>query len=135
MSVRRSSWSFVKKTVPGLLKLSKPKAKPATSNTAWNADEALWEILGTSSVRGVRFERRRRVGATFVEFYCEPARLAVEVERPITNEMRKKEEVLRSRQLRSIGVQILRFPEEVIRNRPASVRNTIREELPAVKTR
>ncbi|MBD3391023.1 MAG: DUF559 domain-containing protein [Chitinivibrionales bacterium] len=96
------------------------------------ADRILHQLLGKSRFRTYRFEAGRALGGTVVDYYCRKARLAVEIDRAGTRHaMRRKEEADKETALRGLGVKLLRFPEDIIIERPESVRNTILEELPA----
>ena len=95
------------------------------------ADEMLQRMLCCRRMRGVRFEPNSHIGDIVVDYYCEAARLAVEIERPgMHHRMRRREEADRRATLERFGVKLLRFPAEMVLQRPDSVRNTVIEELP-----
>lgn len=81
-------------------------------------------------MHGHKFERQYRFPNLVVDCYCPSARLAVEIERS-SHQSRRMEEVLRDRLLRAHGLRVLRFSEEMIRERPHVVKNAILEELGA----
>ncbi|MBD3317172.1 MAG: DUF559 domain-containing protein [Chitinivibrionales bacterium] len=98
-----------------------------------SAEGLLWSMVNKRRLAGYKFQRDRRVGDDVVPYYCETAKLAVDVERT-SNPLRRKEEDMRDERLRKAGVRVIRIPEEIILQRPESARNTILEELPVEQT-
>lgn len=114
---------------PVTLLRAQRRKKPV--NQKKTADDVLRRLLCDGRMRGMRFECNKRIAGIVVDYYCEAAKLAVEIERPgMHHRMRRKEEADRRAMLERCGVKIMRFPEEIILQRPESVRNTIIEELP-----
>lgn len=95
-----------------------------------SAERLLWSMLHKRRLAGYRFLRDRRVGEDVIPYYCEAARLAVDIERT-SNQLRRREDEMRDERLRTAGIRVVRIPEEVILQRPESARNTVLEELPA----
>jgi very-short-patch-repair endonuclease len=74
------------------------------------AEKKLWSILQRGQMAGFSFRRQHPLGQYFVDFYCAPLRLAIEVDGGQHNfaNVRVRDEQ-RTRWLRAKGVTVLRF--------------------------
>ncbi len=93
-------------------------------------EEVLWSALRNRQIDGVYFRRQRPVGRFILDFYCEKARLGIEVDGGI-HERRDVRENDRERQeeLQRRGITMLRFRNgEILQNLPFVIQ-TIRRHL------
>lgn len=120
---RSSKLTFFSHAMP------KSKSVIALSETA---QDILWNTVRKRRMAGFRFARMEWVYGIVVDFYCEQAKLVVELE-PTYNPIRDAELAEQDKLLAAHGIKVLRFPEVMIRERLDSVRNTILEELPNTK--
>jgi len=99
--------------------------------TGRSVDRALRTILAQTPARRFRFLPYKNIRGVIVNNYCESAKCAVEVEYAgaAGHPMRRVEDADRSGYLNALGVKLIQFPEEIILQRPESVRNTLIEEL------
>ena len=76
-----------------------------------SAERRLWEALRKSPLKGLHFRRQQVIDGFVVDFYCDRAKLAVEVDGEIHRGSRdydaEREEILAGR-----GVRVLRVSNE-----------------------
>jgi very-short-patch-repair endonuclease len=76
-----------------------------------SAERSLWEALRKSALKGLHFRKQQVIDGFVVDFYCDRARLAVEVDGEIHRGSRdydaEREEILAGR-----GVRVLRVSNE-----------------------
>ncbi len=96
------------------------------------AEKKLWELLRNNK-SGVKFRRQHPIDAYIVDFVSLQDRLIVEVDGGYhETEEQKKYDEERTRVLKEIGFEIIRFTnEEVIKN-PYSIRDKIKSKLEAL---
>ena len=81
-------------------------------------EQAVWNLVRRKRMHGVTFYRQRPIDQYIVDFYCPKARLVVEIDGGQHWEPDHAEaDEIRSRVLRGIGLEVLRFS-----NRDVSVR-------------
>jgi very-short-patch-repair endonuclease len=86
------------------------------------AEQVLWSALRRNGVLGLHFRRQHAIGRFILDFYCASRRLCVEVDGPIHDEQRDRDEA-RTEALERLNIRVLRFRnEEVLTNLPAVVR-------------
>jgi very-short-patch-repair endonuclease len=85
----------------------------------------LWRELEGRQILGYEFDRAYAIQRDRVAFYCEALRLAVDVERIISKDVRALHSAnRRSSRLARLGVQVLRFTDdEVMHNLDGVVAN------------
>ena len=95
------------------------------------ADNALNSILAHKRLRRFRFQRGKKICGIVLQHYCEDAKTAIEIDYQAVagHSIRQREEAERQAYLNGCGIKVVRFPEEIVVQRPESVRNTILEEL------
>ncbi len=87
------------------------------------AERTLWRKLRAHRMYGHHFRRQQVIGGYIVDFYCDTARLVVEVDCPI-HESQVDDDAERDRALSGYGIRVLRFRNEQVMS-----------ELPAVLAR
>ena len=77
---------------------------------ATRAERKLWYVLQRGQMLGLSFRRQHPLGPNFLDFYCAPLKLAVEVDGGQHNEhYRQARDDQRSRWLKGKGVTVLGF--------------------------
>ncbi len=74
------------------------------------AEEALWEVLRDRPL-GMKFRRQHPIGKFVLDFYCEEARLAVEIDGP-DHAAQANYDDWRDEQLGQRGIRVLRIASE-----------------------
>ena len=91
------------------------------------AEEVLWEVLRDRAL-GVKFRRQHPVGRYVLDFYCDEARLAVEIDGP-DHAAQANYDDWRDEQLGRRGIRVLRIASEDVERNLRSVLERIKESL------
>lgn len=87
----------------------------------------LWQVLRGKRLSGYRFRRQHPFGPYVLDFYCDAAKLAVEVDGD-DHRRRAETDALRDAWLASQGVRTLRIPAvEILKDLPAVTDWILRE--------
>ncbi len=90
------------------------------------AEAKLWSHLRNSNMHGVDFRRQHPMGACVLDFYCSPAKLAVEVDGSQHNEdAHSKRDQIRDAWFATKGIRTLRFWNNDVLTNIANVLDTI----------
>ncbi|HEY3328790.1 MAG TPA: endonuclease domain-containing protein [Capsulimonadaceae bacterium] len=94
------------------------------------AETQLWSYLRGRQLDGAKFRRQYSIGDYIVDFYCGEARLIVELDGHIhNNEEQSSHDKRRDEYLTTLGLKVLRFPnQDVLQNLP-SVLSKIQQNL------
>ncbi len=93
------------------------------------AEQLLWKALRGRNLNNLKFRRQQPMKGYILDFYCESARLGVEVDGEIhLGEQQKKHDDQRTEYLAEYGIKILRFKNEEIIELMTRVLNSIEEE-------
>ncbi|MEH1935502.1 MAG: endonuclease domain-containing protein [Nostoc sp.] len=84
------------------------------------AEKLLWEKLRHKQLLGFKFRRQQTIDRFIVDFYCNEARLAVEVDGEI-HDYTQEEDAIRQEFLESLGLQVGRFRNEDVLERMEGV--------------
>lgn len=96
----------------GLLKEARQLRKNQTK-----AEEILWQLVRNKQLDNLKFRRQHQIGPYIVDFYCHDKRLIVELDGGIHNTPKQqKHDQKRDRYLKSLGFNILRFPNKEVYN-------------------
>ena len=100
-----------------------------------NIERRLWRFLRDRRLAGAKFRRQHAVGPYIVDFFCAEAGLVVELDggRHAEPEGRARDES-RDRELRSMGLRVLRFWDGDVARNLDGVLRTIFEALAAPST-
>jgi len=74
----------------------------------------LWERLRANRLQGFHFRRQQVIAGFIVDFYCHSAGLVIEVDGGVHNQS-VEDDLDRSRILESLGLRVLRFKNQEIR--------------------
>ena len=90
---------------PGLKDRRKELRKRQT-----NAEELLWQCLRNKQLNNLKFFRQYSVGSYILDFYCPQKRLAIELDGGHHAEPKNKAyDEIRSKHLKEMGIEVLRF--------------------------
>jgi len=96
------------------------------------AEKLLWRWLRDRRFSAYKFRRQHRLGEYYLDFFCEEARLNIEVDGSQHGfPDQRKHDQKREAFLESRGIRTLRFWNSHLRQNPQSVRDTIFRELQA----
>ncbi|MEH2024730.1 endonuclease domain-containing protein [Nostoc sp.] len=84
------------------------------------AEKLLWQKLRDKQILGFKFRRQQTIDRFIVDFYCNEARLVVEVDGEI-HDYTQEEDAIRQEFLESLGLQIVRFRNEDVLERMEGV--------------
>jgi len=76
-------------------------------------EAALWKALRGNKINGLHFRRQQVVGKYIVDFYCEAARLAIELD-GLSHVLRSDLDTRRDAALSDLGIRVLRIPNHII---------------------
>ena len=94
-----------------------------------NTEKLLWSRLSKSQL-GVRFRRQHPILSYVVDFYCHSKRIAVEIDGNIHDSAKHKTtDQIRSNDLRTFGIKVIRFRNEEVELDLDRVVNDIRREI------
>ncbi len=100
------------------------------------AEDVLWELLRDRRFLGLKFRRQHQFGDYLTDFYCHEAKLVVETDGDIhsTTAVQKKDHK-RDAYLKSLGLEVARFPNELVLEQPENVLEQIAAVLPSPRGR
>ena len=107
------------------------RARLLRKNQTW-AEALLWRWLRDRRFCDYKFRRQHHLGVYYLDFFCEEARLAVELDgfgHGHPDQIQRDE--VREAFLTSRGIKVLRFWNSYLRRNPQSVRDSIFRELQA----
>jgi type I restriction enzyme M protein len=109
----------------GLVETAKELRKNQTP-----AEEVMWELLRDRRFLGLKFRRQHQIGEYIVDFYCDEHKLVVELDGSVHDEAAQaKKDAMRDAYLRSLGLAVLRFPNESFLTDPEAILNEIGRSL------
>jgi len=92
------------------------------------AETTLWKKLRMNQIDGLHFRKQHPYGMYIIDFYCDKAMIAIEVDGEI-HEIRKSYDSERTAYLESTGLKVMRFSNDDILNRIEWVITEIRKEI------
>ena len=84
------------------------------------AEEVLWSALRRNQVLDLHFRRQHPMGRFILDFYCASKKLCVELDGPVHDEQRERDEA-RSAALAYQQIRVIRFRNEEVLTDLASV--------------
>jgi very-short-patch-repair endonuclease len=84
------------------------------------AERALWMVLRRNALDGFHFRRQQVIEGFIVDFYCDAAKLAIELDGTV-HEERWKHDQSRDKIISQRGVRVLRFSNEAMRESEAVI--------------
>lgn len=105
------------------------RARALRRNATW-AERLLWRWLRDRRFAAYKFRRQHPVGKYVLDFYCEEARLVIELDGAQHGFPQQRDrDRLRDQELEHIGIKTLRFWNSRLRRDQECVRDTIFREL------
>ena len=90
------------------------------------AENRLWRRLRNRKAAGLKFRGQHPIGARVVDFFCEEAKLAIELDGSGHNyHLGEYQDLDRELELHEKGVRVLRFPNNSVLSNLDGVVNTI----------
>ncbi len=93
------------------------------------AERILWAVLRRNALDGFHFRRQQVIEGFIVDFYCDAAKLAIELDGSVHEEQWQYDES-RDAAIRRCGVRVLRIANEALHDVEAVI-EFIREALPS----
>jgi very-short-patch-repair endonuclease len=94
------------------------------------AEQKLWASLRNRQLQGKKFRRQHAIANYVVDFYCNEAKLAIELDGNFHTETEAKEyDKLRTILLNELGITVLRFWNEEVIKSPDKVLQKISKHL------
>jgi very-short-patch-repair endonuclease/8-oxo-dGTP pyrophosphatase MutT (NUDIX family) len=94
------------------------------------SEALLWSALRDRRLDGHKFRRQHPIASFVVDFYCDEAKLVVEVDGPV-HDMRRVEDTERQRSLEELGYELARLAAEDVEADLKSVLDKLRERVAA----
>ncbi len=99
-------------------------------NQATGTEKLLWERIRRKQILGVRFRRQAGIGAYVVDFYSPAIRLAIEIDgKSHDNTSALEYDLLREREIRQLGINVVRFRNSEVLNDLDSVLRRIEQAI------
>ena len=91
----------------------------------------LWSCLRNRRMEGFKFRRQHPIGQIIVDFYCQEARLAIELDgsQHEADDRAKEHDRRRDQELSRVGIRVLRFWNPDVQRNLRGVLQTIWDEL------
>ena len=102
-------------------------------NNMTRAEKLLWEELRKNKL-GVRFKPQHPMIFYIADFYCYALKLVIEIDGPIHDETKEKDEN-RSKDLEEVGNTVIRFTNDEIYYRMPDVLNRIRQYITELQSK
>lgn len=110
---------------PKLFEFSKIFRKTQT-----DAQDIIWQSLRNRKMLGFKFRRQHPLGKYIADFYCFEAKLVIEIDGGIHNQLENKEyDENRSIELEELGITVIRFTNEMVSCDLNKVLDIIKEHL------
>jgi len=95
-----------------------------------SAEVLFWYTVKNRKIKGMKFRRQHPIGPFIVDFYCDEAKLVIELDGKIHDlEHIKAYDSSREMHLSSLGLQIMRFTNDQIFNNFDTVIKTVEDYL------
>jgi type I restriction-modification system DNA methylase subunit len=94
------------------------------------AEGLFWDIVRDRQFLDLKFRRQHQVGSYVLDFYCHEMQIAIEFDGAV-HENRQKKDGKRDAYLTSLGIKVIRIPNEKLLNDPESVLNEVFKILPS----
>lgn len=96
------------------------------------AEQILWQHLRANRLDGLHFRRQQVIAGFIVDFYCNVARLVIEVDGPIHDDQ-KEMDAEREGILENLGFHIIRFTNVDVETDLVGILELIRRHIKDIK--
>lgn len=98
--------------------------------TQTEAEDMIWQSLRNRKILGCKFRRQHPIGKHIADFYCYEAKLVIEIDGGIHNQIENLEyDKNRTYELEQMGITVIRFTNEMIKENLSKVLFEIKEHL------
>jgi len=95
--------------------------------TQTDAEIIIWQCIRNRNILGFKFRRQHPLDKYIADFYCHEAKLIIEIDGGIHNQVDNKEyDKNRSLELHELGINVIRFTNEEVNENLEKVLNVIR---------
>ena len=103
------------------------KLRKELRNNLSPAEARLWQMLKNKQLGGKKFRRQHSIDNFIVDFYCPEEKLVIELDGNVHfNPVSENYDFNRDKIIKSYGIDILRFENEMVFKQPEIVLNAIR---------
>ncbi|MFH1252456.1 MAG: endonuclease domain-containing protein [bacterium] len=92
------------------------------------AEVILWKYIKHKAIKGYEFHRQVPIDDYIVDFYCHELKLAIEID-GISHDNKLRYDRRRQKRLEELGVNVIRFSDEDVRNQTESVLEVLKNEI------
>jgi very-short-patch-repair endonuclease len=97
-------------------------------NRSTSAEAALWNILKSRNLDGIKFRRQYSIDNYIVDFCCPSKKLIIELDGALHGEYHRiQEDENRDKYIESLGFTVIRFENRVVFQEPEFFKNEIRK--------
>jgi adenine-specific DNA-methyltransferase len=97
--------------------------------SATDAERVMWAILRRERL-GERFRRQHQAAGFYLDFYCARLRIAVELDgEPHFNDQARTYDEYRTKALRRLGIEVIRFENREVIANPWLIEERIRKAI------
>ena len=101
------------------------RAKAMRENMT-KAEIAVWNLLKSKNMLGLRFKPQHPIDIFIADFYCHALKLVIEVDGGIHKSVDQKEnDIVREAELEHWGIKVIRFTNEEVKNNITHIQNEI----------
>ena len=92
------------------------------------AEEAVWKLLKSKNMLGLRFKPQHPIDIFIADFYCHQLKLVIEIDGGIHKSKEQKEyDIGRTAELEHWGIKVIRFTNEEVENNINQIQNEIEQ--------
>jgi len=103
------------------------RAKAMRENMT-DAEEAVWKLLKSKNMLGLRFKPQHPIDIFIADFYCHQLKLVIEIDGGIHKSKEQKEyDIGRTAELEHWGIKVVRFTNEEVENDINQIQNEIEQ--------
>ena len=103
------------------------RAKAMRENMT-DAEEAVWKLLKSKNMLGLRFKPQHPIDIFIADFYCHQLKLVIEIDGGIHKSKEQKEyDIGRTAELEQWGIKVIRFSNEEVENNIHQIKNEIEQ--------
>jgi very-short-patch-repair endonuclease len=103
------------------------RAKAMRENMT-DAEEAVWKLLKSKNMLGLRFKPQHPIDIFIADFYCHQLKLVIEIDGGIHKSKEQKEyDIGRTAELENWGIKVVRFTNEEVENDINQIQNEIEQ--------
>jgi very-short-patch-repair endonuclease len=103
------------------------RAKAMRENMT-QTEKAVWELLKSKNMLGLRFKPQHPIDIFIADFYCHQLKLVIEIDGGIHKSVDQREyDIGREAELEHWGIKVIRFTNEEVENNITDIQNEIEQ--------